>query len=93
MSFFRLQILGLVQISNFNERIAKKCKKPPFLGQNGQFWTLFGQKGQDRNFFKKALVTFFSHLQTLTNCKVSEKIMNGFRETALRMNEGTHVIP
>ena len=55
MSFFRLQILGLVQISNFNERIAKKCKKPPFLGQNGQFWTLFGQNGQDRNFSNKPL--------------------------------------
>ena len=40
---------------------------------NGQFWTVFGQNGQNRNFFKKALGTFFSHFHALTNCKVSEK--------------------
>ena len=75
--FFRLQGLGLVQkLANSNERIAKKSKKPPFfgiLGQNGQFWTVFGQNRQNGNFFKKALGTFFSRLQGLTNCKVSEK--------------------
>ena len=31
---------------------------------------------------RKALGTFSSLLQALTNCKVSEKVMNGFRETA-----------
>ena len=54
----------------------KKCEKPPFLGilgQNGQFWTVFDQNGQNGNFFKKALGTFFSCLQALTNWKVSEK--------------------
>ena len=33
-----------------NEGIPKKCEKPPFLGilgQNGQFWTVFGQNGQN----------------------------------------------
>ena len=40
---------------------------------NGQFWTVFGQNGQNRIFFKKALGTFFPPLQALTNCKVSEK--------------------
>ena len=53
--------------------LRRKYEKPPFLGilgQNGQFWTVFGQNG---NFFKKALGTFFSHLQALTNCKISEK--------------------
>ena len=29
--------------------------------------------GKTGIFFKKALGTFFSHLQALTNCKVSEK--------------------
>ena len=56
--------------------LRKKCKKPPFLGilvQNGQFWTAFGPNGQNGNFFKKALGTFFSRIQALTNCKVSEK--------------------
>ena len=51
-------------------------RKPPFLGilgQNGQFWTVFGKNGQNGNFFKKALGKFFSRLQALTNCKVSEK--------------------
>ena len=43
------------------------------LGQNGQFWTIFGQNGQNGNFFKKVLGTFLSRLQALTNCKVSEK--------------------
>ena len=59
----------------------EKCEKPPFLGilgQNGQFWTVFGQNGQNGNFFKKALGTFLSRLQALTNYKVSEKVMNGF---------------
>ena len=43
------------------------------LAQNGQFLTVFGQNWQIRNFFKKELGTFFSHLQALTNFKVSEK--------------------
>ena len=33
---------------------------------NGQFWTIFGQNGKNGTFFKKALGTFFSHLQALT---------------------------
>ena len=76
-NFFRLQRLGLVQkIENSNERIAKKCEKLPFLGilgQNGQFWTVFGQNGQNGNFLQKALGKFFSCLKALINCKVSEK--------------------
>ena len=41
------------------------------LGQKGQFWTVFGQNGKTGENFQKALGTFFSHLQALTNCKVS----------------------
>ena len=33
----------------------------------------FGPKWAKRKFFEKALGTFFSRLQALTNCKVSEK--------------------
>ena len=36
----------------------------------GQFLAKMGKTGI---FFKKALGSFFSHLQALTNCKVSEK--------------------
>ena len=63
---FRLQILGLKQnIANSKERIARKMRKPPFVGiwgQNGQFWTVFGQNGQNRIFSKKRIV-HFSRLQ------------------------------
>ena len=41
--------------------------------------------------FKKALGKNFSHLQALTNCKVSEKVMSGFREKALRTDVRTDV--
>ena len=63
------------------------CEKmqKTILIQNGQFWTVFGQNGQNGNFFKKALEKFLS----LTNCKVSEKIIKGFRETASRTDERT----
>ena len=40
---------------------------------NGQFWTIFGQNGRNRIFFKKVFGTFFSLLKVLINCKVSEK--------------------
>ena len=44
---------------------------------NGQFWTVFGQNGQNRIFFKKALGKFLSRLKALINCKVSEKSNEG----------------
>ena len=31
---------------------------------------------------KKSLATFFLHLQALTKCNVSEKVINGFQEQA-----------
>ena len=71
----------------------EKCEKPPFLGilaKNDQSWIVFGLNGQNGNFFKKAVGRFLSRLEALTNFKVSEKIMNGFRETALRMNGWTN---
>ena len=34
---------------------------------------VFGQNGQNGNFFEKALGTYLSRLQAQTNCKVSEK--------------------
>ena len=60
-----------------------------------QFWTVFGQNGQNVIFFKKALGTFLSRLQALTNCKVSEKSNEGIprkrvahERTNGRTNEG-----
>ena len=52
---------------------------------NGQFLTIFGQNGQNGNFFKKALRKFLSRLQALTNWKVSEKSIEQQRD------ERTHV--
>ena len=42
----------------------------------GQFLAKMGKT----EFFQKALGTFLSRLQALTNCKVSEKVMNGFEK-------------
>ena len=70
---FRLQRLGLVQkLANSNIRIAKN----PFLGilgQNDQFWTVFGQNGRNGNFSQKSAWNIFLLLKALVNCKVSEK--------------------
>ena len=63
----------------------KKCEKPLFLGilgQNGQFWAIFGQKGAISNFrWKSENVTFlpiffyFSKQKIRKfQCAVSEKI-------------------
>ena len=54
----------------------KKCKKPPFLviyAKNDHFGQFMAKMVKTVKIFKKALGTFFSHLQALTNCKVSEK--------------------
>ena len=66
--------------------LGKKWEKPPFLGilgQNGQFWKFFAKMGKTGIFFKKALGTFFSHLQALTNCKVSEKSNERFSSNSV----------
>ena len=51
----------------FQKKVMKgfreKCEKPPFLGilgQNRQFWTVFGQNGQNGNFFQKKRLEHFS---------------------------------
>ena len=43
------------------------------LGQKGHFGQFFSKMAKTVKIIKKALGTFFSHLQALTNCKVSEK--------------------
>ena len=68
-----------------NEGIPRKIRKTSIFGHFGPKWQIlevFGQNGQNGNFFKKALGTFLSRLQALTNCKFSEKVINGFREKA-----------
>ena len=45
----------------------------------GSFWP----KWAKREFFKKALGTFFWRLQALTNCKVSEKSNERFSSTRM----------
>ena len=64
--------------------LQKKCENLHFWA----FWAKmanFGQfiwpKGQNRNFFKKALGKFLLRLQALT-ANFHKKVMNGFRETA-----------
>ena len=81
----------------------EKCEKPPFLGilgQNAPFWTFLAKMGETGFFFTKALGTFFSHLQALTNCKVSEKSNERFprkcvtdERTGERTNVRTDVTP
>ena len=54
----------------------KKCQKPPFwsfLAKKGHFGQFLDKIAKTVKIIKKALGTFFSHLQALTNCKVSQK--------------------
>ena len=63
----------------------KKCKKPPFLvilAKKGHFGQFLAKMAKTVKIFKKALGTFFSRLQALTNCKFQKKVMNGFRTIA-----------
>ena len=76
--------------SNSNERIAKK------MANFGQFLAIMGKMGI---FFKKALGTFFSRLQALTNCKVSVKSNDRISSSRVthgrtrgRMHERTRVL-
>ena len=43
------------------------------LGQKGHFGQFLAKMAKTVKIIKKALGTFFSRLQALTNCKVSEK--------------------
>ena len=57
-------------------RFRKKMHKTSIFGHFGPKWPIlysFWPKWAKRDFFKKALGTFFSRLQALTNCKVSGK--------------------
>ena len=60
----------------------EKCAKTSIFGHFGPKWPIldsFWPKWAKRGiFFKKALGTFFSHLQALTNCIVSEKSKERF---------------
>ena len=62
----------------------EKCEKPPLLGilgQNGQFWTVFGQNEQNGNFFQKSVwKIFFAVKSPQLNAKFQKKVMKGFRE-------------
>ena len=60
-----------------------------FLTKKANFGQFLAKMGETGIFFKKALEIFFSRLQALTKCKVSEKVMNGFWENALRTYERT----
>ena len=75
--FFRLQRLCFEQkLENSDERFWKKGKKPPFLvilGQKANFDQFLAKMAKTVKIIKKALGTFFSRLQALTNCKASEK--------------------
>ena len=69
--------------------LRKKCKKTSIFWHFGPKWPIldsFWPKWAKREFFfKKALGTFFSHLQAVT-AKFQKKVMNGFQETALHTN-------
>ena len=96
--FFRLQRLGLVQkIGKFKwtdcEKNAKNLHFLAFWAKMANFEQFLAKMGKTGIFFKKALGTFFSRLQALTNCKVSEKSNERFprkRVTNERTNERTY---
>ena len=52
-------------------------------------WTVLAKIGKTVKIIKKALGTFFSSLQDLS-VKFHEKVMNGFREKALRTHGQRH---
>ena len=58
--------------------------------QMANFDQFFAKMAKTVKIIKKALGIFFSRLQALTNCKVSEKVTNGFREKALCTSEQTY---
>ena len=70
----------------------KKNEKPPFwsfLAKKGHFGQFLAKMAKTVKIIKKALGTFFSHLQALT-VKFQKKVMNGFRENASLTNERTY---
>ena len=65
----------------------EKCEKPPFLGilgQNAPFGQFLAKMGETGFFWN-----IFPPLQALTNCKVSEKVMNRFQDISERTDERT----
>ena len=60
------------------------------LGENAQFWKFLAKMSKTGIFFKKALGKFFSYLQALTNCKVSEKSNERFSSNSVT-DVRTHV--
>ena len=65
-----------------SEKNAKNLHFWSFLAKKGHFGQFLAKMAKTVKIFKKALGTFFLHLQAVTNCKVSEQVMNGFREKA-----------
>ena len=69
-----------------------KCEKPPFLvilAKKGHFGQFLAKMAKTEKIFKKALGTFISHLQALTNFKVSEKSNERFPRKRVT-DERTH---
>ena len=57
-----------------HQQLRRETKKSSIFGHFGQKWPILDSFWPKQDiFFKKALGTFFSRLQALTNCKVSEK--------------------
>ena len=73
----------------------RRSAKTSIFGHIGPKWPIlvsFWQKRAKREFFKKALGTFLSRLQALTNCKVSEKSNERFSRNCVTHGQ-TDVIP
>ena len=54
-----------------------------FWAKMANFGEFLAKMGKTGNFSKKALGTFFSRLQALTNCKVSEKSNERFSSNSV----------
>ena len=72
--------------------IVKKCEKmekPPFLAKMANFGQFLAKMGKKGIFSKKRLEYFIHAYKPYLTAKFQKKVMNGFRETALRTNERT----
>ena len=87
-----LQALTNCKVSEkSNEGIPRKMQKSSIFGHFGQKWPIldsFWPKWAKRDFFKKALGTFFPPLQTVT-ANFQKKVMNGIRDVSGRTDKRT----
>ena len=87
----RLSIKNQQILINGLQKNAKNLHFWAFWAKMSNFGRFLAKMGKTVIFFKKALGTFFSRLQALTNCKVSEKCNERFSSNRVT-DARTHVL-